>query len=263
MRLSKKKKLAFIAAALLASFVVFEVGIRVVFGFRVGPHVLLYGTHWARNEIKAKNVERNQDHTVVFHENPGVGYTKYFPHQSLTDHVIRTGDMFAATVNDRGFRGADFASEKAPGVTRVVTLGASSTFGFGDRDTETYPHFLEQRLNANGGHYKVHEPRDPPPLVGSDPRAYFRQEVLPLHADVVTFYEGVNDCSSDDKTGAVAQGPPDPRPDPELSPGPVVAPLGRVPREPLHSRQQQPRRLRRLHGRGRGREDRGEVEELH
>src|SRR5262249_13086620 len=82
----------------------------------------------------------------------------------------------------------------SPGVTRVVTLGASSTFGFSDRDDETYPYYLEQFLNhdAHGKRFEVIN-LGIPHLKSDQIAALFEQEALPLRPDVVTFYEGIND----------------------------------------------------------------------
>ncbi len=64
--------------------------------------------------------------------------------------------MFVVGINEQGFRGRNFGP-KSPGVVRVVTLGASSTFGFYNRDHETYPHQLEQVLNerCDSQHFEV------------------------------------------------------------------------------------------------------------
>jgi len=51
------------------------------------------------------------------------------------------------SINSHGFRGKEFSIAKPDDVIRVLTLGASSTFGFFNKDDETYPYLLEQRLN--------------------------------------------------------------------------------------------------------------------
>ena len=51
--------------------------------------------------------------------------------------------------NSQRFRGLkEYSQIPLTGVTRIVTLGDSFTFGFGANDDETYPAHLEQRLNT-------------------------------------------------------------------------------------------------------------------
>ena len=49
------------------------------------------------------------------------------------------------TVNDRGYRGALHSGTPAPGVTRIVMLGDSVTFGSGVSDGETFSQILDAR----------------------------------------------------------------------------------------------------------------------
>lgn len=62
-----------------------------------------------------------------------------------------TGATFRVSTDANGLRAPLHAQEKADGVFRVMTLGCSTTFGWGVNDEETYPYLLEQNLNA-GGH---------------------------------------------------------------------------------------------------------------
>jgi lysophospholipase L1-like esterase len=97
-------------------------------------------------------------------------------------------------MNSRGFRGDDFPVEKGPEVTRVVTLGASSTFGYHSRDDDTYPHEMQQILNDRCAPRRFEVINLGIPHLSSDQiLALFVDEALPLRPDVVTFYEGVND----------------------------------------------------------------------
>jgi lysophospholipase L1-like esterase len=78
---------------------------------------------------------------------------------------------------------------------RVLTLGASSTFGFYDRDNETYPYYLQQFLNQHcisGPEFEVINfgiPHASSRMLAT----LFLNEGLPLNPDVVTFYQGRND----------------------------------------------------------------------
>ena len=51
-------------------------------------------------------------------------------------------------LNNLGLRGPDVPVEKAPGTIRVVTLGASETFGLSETAGREYPRQLEDSLNA-------------------------------------------------------------------------------------------------------------------
>jgi hypothetical protein len=79
----------------------------------------------------------------------------------------------------------------------VLTLGASSTFGFFNKDDETYPYLLEQRLNELcHGRKRFEVINFAIPDAGVyEIRAMFAAEGLALHPDVITFYEGRNDSA--------------------------------------------------------------------
>jgi lysophospholipase L1-like esterase len=123
------------------------------------------------------------------------GYTKYRSNQVRVDRDQRTGEQFEVTINRHGFRGLEFAVEKEPGVIRVVTLGASSTFGYFNRDETTYPVLLEQVLREGcqgGSRYEVIN-LGIPHLKVEAIRALFLAEGIPLDPDIVTVYSGLND----------------------------------------------------------------------
>ena len=62
---------------------------------------------------------------------------------------LHKGSTFRLTSNAAGFRTKEL-DPKRPGVTRVVTIGDSSTFGWGVDAVYTYQHLLEQRFNRDG-----------------------------------------------------------------------------------------------------------------
>jgi hypothetical protein len=113
------------------------------------------------------------------------------------DHDPITNEAFRGSINSRGFRGGEFDESKELGVTRIVTLGSSSTFGYYDRDNETYPYYLEQKLNqrlAGTARFEVIN-LGIPHLRSEEILALFYAEAIPLHPDVITFYEEVNDAA--------------------------------------------------------------------
>jgi lysophospholipase L1-like esterase len=187
------KQVSFYVVMGLVSLLVLEVGFRAVLAFRVGPSVLYYGTRFQRQNVPAQT----DNHTVMQHGNLQQGYTKFFPHELKVDHDPVTNEIFRISINSRGFRGGEIDETKKPGVTRIVTLGSSSTFGYYDRDNETYPYYLEQKLNKDSaatGRFEVIN-LGIPHLHSEEILALFYAEVIPLHPDVVTFYEGVNDAA--------------------------------------------------------------------
>lgn len=62
---------------------------------------------------------------------------------------LRKGKTFRLTSNSRGFRTHEFATKEL-GATRIVTIGDSSTFGWGVDPEYTFQHLLEQRLRGRG-----------------------------------------------------------------------------------------------------------------
>ena len=203
MRLSWTRKLLFSGIIAALSLFVIELGTRAIFAARVGPSVFWYGFSSTNYNPAPRDPNAATSHPEPT-GNTG-GYIKYAPSDVRYDHDPETGEGFEVTINSHGFRGPEWKVEKAPGVIRVVTLGASSTFGYTDRENETYPYYMQVLLNEramDGRKYEVinlgipHERSD-------QILALFLAEALPLHPDVVTFYEGVNDS----KYGTAASAP--------------------------------------------------------
>ena len=211
---SAAKKGLLLLASLLMVVGIVEGGLRVFFAFRVGPSVLLYGTAHQRQQVVAsrrplggnskgeltKAARKQQDrktHNVKYHENRQAGYSKYFPNQKRADKDKDTGEVFPVTINSRGFRGAEIQDAKARGGVRVVALGASSTFGYHDRDDETWPVYLEAELERGcpSRDFEVVN-LGIPHQTARNILAILREEALRLDPDVAVFYEGANDASA-------------------------------------------------------------------
>ena len=178
-----------------------EAVVRAYFASVVGSRLLFYGTRW-----QVQSVDLSRDRSVSTHENraggyheydpTSHGYAKYFPNEVRFTPSPDRRTSYAVRINNHGFRGADFAVEKPPGTFRILTLGASSTFGYHDRDDETYPYYLEQILNqraAGAPRFQVINFAIPH-AASNNILAMFRAEGLALHPDLVTFYEGANDA---------------------------------------------------------------------
>ena len=187
---------------------------RAVLAFIVGPSVLAYGTTLARRTLKPTKMAERPWHEQISRAEPqqihvasdAAGYLKYNPHQRKTG-VDPNGARYEVGINADGFRGEEFRRDKPPGVVRIMTLGASSTFGYHDRDDETYPHYLERLLNER---LATHPDRASayevlnfgiPHLASANIVALFRAEGLAFAPDIVTFYEGVNDTRAIEPSG--------------------------------------------------------------
>lgn len=196
--------LTVLSGSVAVSLLLLELGTRVVFAFDVGPRVLLYGLADDRDvRTSAIPLPFRWDQRVAidneekrFVDTPSGTYSKYLPNQDLV--VLMHGEHYKPRINRFGFRGEDVSKQKPEDVIRVIALGASSTFGYQDRDDETYPYYLEQDLNASA------EATDGarsfevlnfgiPHLDSAQILALFSSEALDFEPDVVTFYEGVND----------------------------------------------------------------------
>jgi hypothetical protein len=94
--------------------------------------------------------------------------------------------------NARGFRGAEFAVRKSPGVTRVITLGCSCTFGI--ESSYSYPMALEQLLDRNqvGKRYEVIN-AGVPGYSSFQGVKLLESEIASYQPDVITVYFGWND----------------------------------------------------------------------
>ncbi|MSP56419.1 MAG: hypothetical protein EXR69_12570 [Myxococcales bacterium] len=66
-----------------------------------------------------------------------------------------SGGAFRVSTDSNGLRAPLHSQEKTEGTFRVMTLGCSTTFGWGVNDEETYPYLLEQNLKAAGHNVEV------------------------------------------------------------------------------------------------------------
>src|SRR6476659_7788653 len=77
----------------------------------------------------------------------------YYPHQRLRYGLIPNLDYFGwFTINSLGFRGREWSVTKAPGVFRIICLGASTTFDIGSLGRDRpWPEVLEAELRRLAG----------------------------------------------------------------------------------------------------------------
>lgn len=190
------------------NLLVLEAATRAFFAAQTGPRVLLYGTSWHHNSVPPPPVTAANDpfarsvqshHNDVGNAHPytadASGYSKYFPNEAKWTESPDRKIQYPVHINNQGFRGPDFTVEKAPGTIRVLTLGASSTFGYHDRDDETYPVYLQQELDRAAGGTKHFEVINfaIPHADTNNVLSMLEAEGFALSPDVLTFYEGAND----------------------------------------------------------------------
>jgi hypothetical protein len=120
-------------------------------------------------------------------ENPDkVGKTVYG-----TDPCFGRRILF--TVNRQGGRGKEWALAKPPGTVRVITLGASSTFGSDSPDWATWPAFLEDALRRRYGANTEVLNASWPGVRIAYLLHWFTKELYRYNPDMVIYYEGWND----------------------------------------------------------------------
>ena len=194
-KLTYRKKVLFSLVTLLIVIAVSEVALRCVLVYFVGPRVLLYGTPVYRDARTIPSaIMVKVGYTPPTPTDPISPYHKFAPHEIKYDHDEH-GVRFSPTINSSGFRGSTFTSKKKTGVLRVITLGASSTFGYHNRDDETYPYLLQQMLNEGGTRdlrFEVYN-LGIPHINSGQLLSLFVAEALPLNPDVITIYAGLND----------------------------------------------------------------------
>jgi lysophospholipase L1-like esterase len=119
------------------------------------------------------------------------------------------------TLNGLGLRGPEADATPTAGRTRIVTLGASETFGLFESDGKEWPRVLERELAARGDRVEVLNGALAGMTVGAQLR-HFRHRLLPLHPDVVVWvvhhaaFAGLDPARID----ALADARPEPAPPP-------------------------------------------------
>ncbi|MGE4606459.1 MAG: SGNH/GDSL hydrolase family protein [Myxococcota bacterium] len=217
MQLNAKTAL-FGVATVLVGLIGIELVVRVVFSVASGESKLLYGLDSSEPAQKPgmlfpKKSDSARWHTVLsaddrektFLTHETGSYSKYQPHQYKRnrDEYGHLSDIY---INNLGFRGPDVAVRKSPGSYRVIVLGASSTFGYRNRDAETYPYYLEQILNERLRKRHRSQPGSCaavdsfevlnlgiPHLNAANIHSLLVAEGLDLDPDLVTFYAGANE----------------------------------------------------------------------
>jgi lysophospholipase L1-like esterase len=158
---------------------------------------------------------------------PGLMPLIFYQHRRLRHALVRESDYFGwVHVGRQGFRGADVAVDKAPGVVRIMVVGSSTTFDGNVRggDQATWPARLQFWLNESqlGRRVEVINAGVPGYRVLED-LIRLQTELCRFRPDIVILYDGHNDLFA--ALGSWREGwQPDPYTPDE---SPVVTPWGR------------------------------------
>ncbi len=102
-----------------------------------GAELGLRAAEWP--DVQSQDFSHNQVYWTADPNQESVAY----PHKE-------TGGSFLVSTDEHGLRVPRHPQEKADGMHRVMTLGCSTTFGWGVDDAQSYPARLESRLVAKG-----------------------------------------------------------------------------------------------------------------
>jgi lysophospholipase L1-like esterase len=129
-------------------------------------------------------------------------YYKFPPNYILKGARGQSSEI--ASINSLGFRGPDFQAIKPTGTLRIICLGGSSTFGFHNQDTGTYPVQLQNLLNQNHRNITVEviNAGFPYYTTGSI-LSLLQEEILNYGPDILTLYSAANDTGWPLKTGGI------------------------------------------------------------
>jgi hypothetical protein len=111
-----------------------EIGLRVYFPLRdrSNPYIL--------RDLR-RNAKVSEAYDLSLWEEPGVRYRK----NASLELDLPDGERLEVRINSRGFRTREFATQKPPGLFRIICLGGSTTV-IGRTNEETYPALLEENL---------------------------------------------------------------------------------------------------------------------
>jgi len=101
------------------------------------------------------------------------------------------------TINQYGFRGDNFPIEKPENTYRIFVLGGSTTFGsIGELDNQTWPYYLQEKINNESFAFKVEIINAG---VGSGDSftetKLIKSKILNFQPDMVIVYDGINDAA--------------------------------------------------------------------
>ena len=140
--MSKAKLIVFSSLAMVMLFSCLELSARVWWSLK--KHSLdgmVYGLRKGEHKENVRRIEGKKFTLVRDH----AGEVLYYKGEPSSDEVN--------PVNSRGFRGWELRTDKK-GVTRIVCLGGSTTYGSGQNQRDTYPQILQDKLDEKWGAHR-------------------------------------------------------------------------------------------------------------
>ena len=110
----------------------------------------------------------------------------------VTERVSKSSS--SAAYNSEGFRGPEFLKEKPDNTYRIFVLGGSTTFGDGNDDDETWPHYLQEIFDVADLSYNVEivNAGISSAWSGSETKL-IKEKILDYSPDMLMIYDGWND----------------------------------------------------------------------
>ncbi|NIP42961.1 MAG: SGNH/GDSL hydrolase family protein [candidate division Zixibacteria bacterium] len=176
-RLSTGLKILYTLIFIVIVFILFEAALRTV-GIhtrRESPFFLLLKVH--------EYPEYFRRHSTLFWE--------FIPNKTIKGDFLAEGEYH---INNQGFRGEDFSTEKPTDVIRVGCIGNSCTFGWEIPEGKTYPELLELELE------EMYPEQDfqvlnlgVPGYTSHQGLVLLKEKVLDFDPDIITLSFGWND----------------------------------------------------------------------
>ena len=111
------------------------------------------------------------------------------------DELIPGQSMDSITINDLGFRGAEFSEIKPPNTHRTFMIGGSTMFGAGaTSDNTTIPGYAQQFLDENSAEFNLEVINAG--IQGADSNTELKlveQKLIRFSPDLLIIYDGWND----------------------------------------------------------------------
>ena len=111
------------------------------------------------------------------------------------DELIPDQSMDSITINDLGFRGAEFSEIKPPNTHRTFMIGGSTMFGAGaTSDNTTIPGYVQQFLDENNAEFNLEVINAG--IQGADSNTELKlteQKLIRFSPDLLIIYDGWND----------------------------------------------------------------------
>jgi len=185
-----KKKVMLLLASFIVSVVLIEILARIFLGGAYpmdGDDPKSVKDRFLRERFSSQLFQRNPDRKICFDLIPG----------SLTS--IPTNPPQRYSINSRGLRGPDIVEKKPEDVRRIVLLGDSFVFGWGEDDNHTLSSEMECILNGarvGDESYQVINSGIPGYNVAQMKELFIRNSSA-LDPDIVVLVVSANDLVSD------------------------------------------------------------------